>query len=75
MSGVTPANLLAASMAAEPFSSSYLREGIGGLITGTYHATAHNVKQILQCAFDQVMSSRLWRVETLIKFGGILYHL
>ena len=29
-SGASPANLLAASMAAEPFSSMYLRAGIGG---------------------------------------------
>ena len=29
-SGVTPANLLLASMAAKPFSSTYLQAGIGG---------------------------------------------
>ena len=30
-SSVTPADLLAASMAAEPFPSTYLQAGIGGL--------------------------------------------
>ena len=33
-SGATPANLLAASMAAEPISSTYLRPGIGGALKG-----------------------------------------
>ena len=42
-SGATPANLLAASMAAEP-SLPHTCEAFGGLETGTYHATTHSVR-------------------------------
>ena len=35
-SGAMPANLLVARMAAEPFSSMYLKAGIGGIKTWTY---------------------------------------
>ena len=42
-SGATPANLLVASMAAEPFLP-HTCEALVGLKTESYHATAHSVK-------------------------------
>ena len=41
--GVTPANLLVASMAAEP-SLPRTCEALVGLETGSYHAAAHSVR-------------------------------
>ena len=38
-SGVMTADLLVASMAAKPFSSTYMQAGIGGAQTGICHAT------------------------------------
>ena len=42
-SGVTPTNLLAASMAAEP-SLPHTCKALVGLETGSYHATVHSVR-------------------------------
>ena len=42
-SGVTPADLLVASMAAEP-SLPHTCEALVGLETGSYHAVAHSVR-------------------------------
>ena len=42
-SGVTPADLLAASMAAKP-SLPHACKALVGLETGSYHATAHSVR-------------------------------
>ena len=45
-SGATPADLLVASMAAEP-SLPHTCEALVGLETGSYHAAAHSVRTML----------------------------